>query len=98
MRELQPDVMLRNRGIGNYGDYYTPERVVPSGQVTSDVPWLVIYPLGSDFSYEPDPAKHKGTGWIVQQPGRLSGQGRWFHGRRWSQRPRAISIRKLRGS
>ena len=29
MRKLQPDVMLRNRGIGNYGDYYTPERVVP---------------------------------------------------------------------
>jgi alpha-L-fucosidase len=26
---------------------------------------LVIYPLGSDFSYEPDPAKHKGTNWIV---------------------------------
>ena len=26
LRELQPNVMLRNRGIGNYGDYYTPER------------------------------------------------------------------------
>jgi alpha-L-fucosidase len=66
LRELQPNVMLRNRGIGNYGDYYTPERVVPSGHVTSEVPWMVIYPLGSDFSYEPDPAKHKGTNWIVQ--------------------------------
>jgi alpha-L-fucosidase len=65
LRELQPKVMLRNRGIGSYADYYTPERVVPSGQVTSGAPWLVIYPLGSDFSYEPDPAKHKGTGWIV---------------------------------
>jgi alpha-L-fucosidase len=32
MRELQPDVMLRNRGIGNYGDYYTPERVVPGSK------------------------------------------------------------------
>jgi alpha-L-fucosidase len=66
LRELQPNVMLRNRGIGNYADYYTPERVVPSGHVTNEVPWMVIYPLGSDFSYEPDPAKHKGTGWIVQ--------------------------------
>jgi alpha-L-fucosidase len=65
LRELQPNVMLRNRGIGNYGDYYTPERVVPSGHVGSDVPWMVIYPLGSDFSYEPDPDKHKGTAWIV---------------------------------
>jgi alpha-L-fucosidase len=24
IREIQPDVMLRNRGIDNYGDYYTP--------------------------------------------------------------------------
>ena len=32
MRELQPQVMLRRRGIGNYGDYYTPERVVPGAQ------------------------------------------------------------------
>lgn len=66
MRELQPQVMLRNRGIGNYGDYYTPERVVPGSQQTSDRPWFTIYPLGSDFSYEPDAAKYKGTQWIVQ--------------------------------
>ena len=25
-----------------------------------------IYPLGTDFSYEPDAAKYKGTGWIVE--------------------------------
>ena len=65
MREIQPDVMLRDRGIGNYGDYYTPERVVPSGKPSAGIPWFVIYPLGSDFSYEPDPSKHKGTGWII---------------------------------
>ena len=65
MRELQPDVMLRNRGIGNYGDYYTPERVVPESKEASDKPWLTIYPLGTDFSYEPDAAQYKGTQWIV---------------------------------
>jgi alpha-L-fucosidase len=65
MRELQPDVMLRNRGIGNYGDYYTPERVVPGSKETSDKPWFTIYPLGTDFSYDPDAAKYKGTAWIV---------------------------------
>jgi len=65
MRELQPDVMLRNRGIDNYGDYYTPERVVPGSNEASEKPWFCIYPLGSDFSYEPDAAKHKGTEWIV---------------------------------
>jgi len=66
LRELQPDVMLRNRGIGNYGDYYTPERVVPGSQEASDKPWFCIYPLGTDFSYEPNSAKYKGTQWIIQ--------------------------------
>ncbi len=65
MRKLQPDVMLRNRGIGNYGDYYTPERVVPGSKETSDKPWFTIYPLGTDFSYDPDAAKYKGTKWII---------------------------------
>jgi alpha-L-fucosidase len=65
IRELQPKVMLRQRGIGNYGDYYTPERVVPGSQQASDRPWFTIYPLGTDFSYEPDAAKYKGTQWIV---------------------------------
>jgi alpha-L-fucosidase len=27
---------------------------------------LSIYPLGTDFSYDPDAAKYKGTQWIVQ--------------------------------
>jgi alpha-L-fucosidase len=66
LRELQPDVMLRNRGIGNYGDYYTPERVVPGSKESTDKPWFTIYPLGTDFSYDPDAAKYKGTAWIVQ--------------------------------
>ena len=66
VRELQPHVMLRRRGIGNYGDYYTPERAVPEAQESSGKPWLTIYPLGTDFSYDPDGAKYKGTQWIVQ--------------------------------
>jgi len=65
LRELQPHVMLRNRGIGNYGDYYTPERAAPGSSEESDKPWFCIYPLGTDFSYEPDAAKYKGTEWIV---------------------------------
>src|SRR5208282_1512582 len=65
VREIQPNVMLRNRGIGNYGDYYTPERVIPGSNVTTTKPWFCIYPLGSDFSYEPDPAKYKGVKWII---------------------------------
>jgi alpha-L-fucosidase len=66
LRELQPDVMLRVRGIGNYGDYYTPERVIPGSKEASGKPWFCINPLGADFSYEPDASKYKGTEWIVQ--------------------------------
>ena len=66
MRELQPDVMLRARGIGNYGDYYTPEGFVPASKESTKMPWFVIYPLGSSFSYESDAAKYKGAGWIVR--------------------------------
>jgi alpha-L-fucosidase len=66
LRKIQPDVMFRARGIGNYGDYYTPEKFVPESKENSDVPWFVIYPLGSSFSYDPDPKSHKGAKWIVQ--------------------------------
>lgn len=65
LRRIQPDIMFRARGIGNYGDYYTPEGFVPGGKENSDVPWFVIYPLGSSFSYEPDPKKHKGSDWVL---------------------------------
>jgi len=65
LRKLQPNVMFRARGIGNYGDYYTPEGFVPGGKENSDVPWFVIYPLGKTFSYDPNPNNYKGAGWIV---------------------------------
>jgi len=65
LRELQPDVMLRARGIGNYGDYYTPEGFVPASKESTRMPWYVIYPLGSSFTYEPESAKYKGTKWII---------------------------------
>ena len=66
LRKIQPNVMLRDRGIGDYGDYFTPERAVPASKVGSDRPWLSIDPLGTDFSYEADGAKYKGTAWIVK--------------------------------
>jgi alpha-L-fucosidase len=66
LRRLQPEVMLRARGIGNYGDYYTPEGFVPGRPENTAMPWFVIYPLGRSFSYEPDPARHKGGAWIVR--------------------------------
>jgi alpha-L-fucosidase len=65
IRELQPNVMLRARGIGNYGDYYTPEGFVPGDPSNTGMPWMVIYPLAGGFSYDPDAANYKGAKWIV---------------------------------
>jgi alpha-L-fucosidase len=66
LRELQPNVMMRARGIGNYGDYYTPEGFVPGSKSNTNTPWMVIYPLGQGFSYDPAGEHYKGTSWIVK--------------------------------
>ncbi len=66
LRRLQPDVMLRARGIGNYGDYYTPEGFVPGSKSNTNMPWMVIYPLAHGFSFDPEGANYKGAGWIVK--------------------------------
>jgi alpha-L-fucosidase len=65
LRKLQPDVMLRDRGIGSYGDYYTPEGFVPGAKENTDMPWMTIRGLGSSFSYDRNPANYKGAEWIV---------------------------------
>lgn len=65
LRKLQPEVMFRARGIGNYGDYYTPEGFVPGAKENTDMPWMVIYQLGGMWSYQPDATKYKGADWIV---------------------------------
>ncbi len=66
LRKLQPDVMFRARGIGNYGDYYTPEGFVPGSKESTDMPWFVIYPLGRGFSYGGAGDHYKGSKWIIQ--------------------------------
>jgi alpha-L-fucosidase len=66
-RKLQPAVLLRNRGIGAYGDYHTPENWVPDSPKSreSDSPWMVIYTLAGQFGYERDGTKYKPGSWIV---------------------------------
>ena len=64
-RKIQPDVMFRARGIGNYGDYYTPEGFVPGKKENTDMPWFVIYPYGKWFSYIKND-QFKGTDWIIK--------------------------------
>ncbi len=65
LRSIQPEVMFRNRGIGNYGDYYTPEGFVPGDPNNTNMPWMVIYPLGGSFSYEGWKFLYKGTKWVI---------------------------------
>jgi alpha-L-fucosidase len=66
LRKLQPDVMFRCRGIGNYGDYYTPEGFVPGAKENTTMPWMVIYQLADGFwSYAPNAALYKDGAWIV---------------------------------
>ncbi|MDR3232060.1 MAG: alpha-L-fucosidase [Planctomycetaceae bacterium] len=65
MRELQPDVMLRCRGIGNYGDYYQPEQFIPGGKGQTAMPWMAIALLGKQFAYDPKAENYKGAGWVI---------------------------------
>ncbi|MDR1130247.1 MAG: alpha-L-fucosidase, partial [Prevotellaceae bacterium] len=65
MRRLQSDVMIRARGIGNYGDYYTPENFVPESRENTNMPWMVIYPLADYWCYFSDSTKYKTTEWVV---------------------------------
>jgi alpha-L-fucosidase len=66
LRRIQPDIMFRARGIGNYGDYYTPERFVPGDKEATDMPWFVIYPLGQGFSYAGAQDRYKGSSWVIE--------------------------------
>jgi alpha-L-fucosidase len=70
MRQLQPDVMIRNRGIGNYGDYFQPEENFslppdPYDKNRTNMPWMRICLLGDIFSYDPVAEHYKGTQWVV---------------------------------
>ncbi|MBI4326826.1 MAG: alpha-L-fucosidase, partial [Chloroflexi bacterium] len=68
-RKLQPDVLMRERGIGAYGDYTTPENWVPATEGLTDKrvdrPWMVIYTLAGQFAYEPDGSQYKSGQWIL---------------------------------
>jgi alpha-L-fucosidase len=63
VRKLQPNVIMRDRGIGAYGDYYTPEREIPGGP--SRGLWKVIYPCGTSFSYVPRD-EYKPAEWVLE--------------------------------
>ena len=64
-RSLQPNIMLRNRGIDDYGDYETPEQSIPENPNQIKRPWQVIYACGGGFSYHKN-GPFKSKEWILQ--------------------------------
>ena len=68
LRPIQPDCMYRWRGIGNYGDYHTPESYIPKKEDMGTMPWQVIHPLSNrkNFAYEPDLEHLEDGKWIVE--------------------------------
>ncbi|HLV79177.1 MAG TPA: alpha-L-fucosidase, partial [Chthonomonadaceae bacterium] len=79
-RRLQPDCLFRNRGIGTYGDYHTPENWVPDSPRSkeSPLPWQVIHTLGRYMSYDPDPSAYRSGAWIVSNLADIVAKGGLF--------------------
>jgi alpha-L-fucosidase len=75
IRKLQPDVMLRARGIGNYGDYYTPEGFIPESKENTTMPWMVIYKLAGTWVYPHNTNKFHGADWVVQNLADITAKG-----------------------
>ncbi len=67
VRISQPTAVLRNRGIGAYGDFSSPEHWVPnspSDRRLAGKPWEAIEQLGSRWAYQPDDA-YKSKEWLL---------------------------------
>ena len=67
VRSLQPDVLLRNRGLGAYGDFSTPEHYIPSSpsdKSLGDRPWQAIEEVGRRWAYQPNDT-YKPKEWFV---------------------------------
>ena len=69
LRKVSPATMFRWRGIGNYGDYQTPENYIPGDESIGSMPWQVIHALSTRnyFSYEPDEQYYRNGQWIVSK-------------------------------
>lgn len=70
-RKASPNTLFRQRGIGAYGDYQTPENWIPSAAGMDDKrvtkPWMVIHTLSGQFAYDPDGKRYRSGEWIVSR-------------------------------
>lgn len=61
-RELQPDCMFSDRGLGPYGDFTSPERWIPKvgdQRLKGRDVWQVCDPIHSSWAYLPDDPGYK---------------------------------------
>jgi len=68
VRNLQPDCLLRNRGLGPYGDFSTPEHYVPPNPKDNRLggrPWQAIEMIGKRWAYQPSDV-YKPKEWFVE--------------------------------
>ena len=66
VRGLQPSTMFRERGIGPYGDFTTPEHWIPPDPLKKPVgmPWEAIEPIGTRWAYQPRD-QYKSKEWLL---------------------------------
>ena len=67
IRELQPAVLMRHRGIYQYGDYSTPENDIPDDPYSAKLakPWQLIYKVGESWAYVPN-NRYKSREWMLE--------------------------------
>ena len=65
-RTLQPSTLFRERGIGPYGDFTTPEHWVPPDPLKKPVgmPWEAIESIGTRWAYQPND-RYKSKEWLL---------------------------------
>jgi len=64
-RKLQPACLFRNRGLGPYGDFDTPENMIPSGpRGNRERVWEAIDFIGGIWGWQPDD-NYKPKEWVV---------------------------------
>jgi len=66
-RQQQPGVMFRERGIGPYGDFTTPEHWIPQDPFAEllGMPWEAIEQLGTQWAYTPNDS-YKPKEWVLR--------------------------------
>tara|TARA_B100000963_G_C22632597_1_gene675763 strand:+ start:1818 stop:3254 length:1437 start_codon:yes stop_codon:yes gene_type:complete len=67
VRKLQPNALFRQRGLGNYGDYQTPEHWLPEGpdDPRLEKPWQAIEHYGTRWAWQPNDTYY-GKEWILE--------------------------------